>query len=358
MKKIFLAGFSLLILMTALSQPVLRDGAHDFDFNVGYWKTHIQRRGHPYLGDPKWTVLNGTVTVRNVWNGKAQLEEIEADGQIGHFEGTTVFLYNPTAHEWSQNFANSTDGDISGPTIGKFKDGRGVLYGQTVSDGKTVLVKGVWSEIQKDSHRYTESVSFDGGKTWIVVFDAGLTRDSAATARAAAGADDAGSAMAIQTKSAEQDGRRDFDFVFGKWKEHTRRMLHPLTGSTSWVESDGVSVVSKVWGGKGNLTELESDGPNGHLELLALRLYNTESHQWNLTFATSGVGVLGMPQLVGEFSNGRGEFYDQEAYNGRTIWVRFMITPLTPGSYRSEQAFSEDGGKTWETNWINEYTRL
>src|ERR1700722_9915963 len=101
---------------------------------------------------------------------------------------------------------------------------------------------------------------------------------------------------------------------------------------------DGVSVAGKIMNGRGNLTELESDGPNGHLELLALRLYNSQTQEWNLTFATSKVGVLGMPPCVGAFKNGRGEFYDQESYNGRSIWVRFTIIALTANTFRSEQA--------------------
>lgn len=364
MKTIFFA----IILVTALSQPALthqqpgidslRDGQHDFDFNIGNWKTHIRRRLLPYTGTPKWTELNGTVTVRKVWNGRASLEEIEADGETGHFEGTTLFLYNPTAHQWSQNFAGSTDGDISNPTIGRFKDGRGELYSQEVVDGKAVMLQGVWSGILKDSHRYQESVSYDAGKTWEPVFIADLTRDSTTASTRDSAAASTPAAVEDAAPSADHDGRHDFDFAFGKWKEHTTRLQHPLTGSTTWIQMDGISVCKKIWNGKANLTELESDGPNGHLELLALRLYNTQSRQWNLTFATSGVGVLGMPPCIGEFKNGRGEFYDQESYNGKAIWVRFIITSLTHDSFRSEQAFSDDGGKTWETNWINEYSRL
>lgn len=90
---------------------------------------------------------------------------------------------------------------------------------------------------------------------------------------------------------------------------------------------------------------------------MSLRLYNPQSHQWNMNFATSGVGTLSVP-MVGEFRDGRGEFYDQEPFNGRTILVRFIFSSVSPDSGRSEQAFSEDGGKTWETNWINTYTRF
>ena len=58
------------------------------------------------------------------------------------------------------------------------------------------------------------------------------------------------------------------------------------------------------------------------------------------------------------FKNGRGDFYDQESINGKTILVRFSIWGLTPDRAQSEQAFSDDGGKTWETNWVNKYTRI
>lgn len=154
-----------------------RDGQHDFDFNIGAWRTHIKRLLHPLTDSSSWIELNGTVTVRKVWDGRAQLEEIEADGPGGHFEGMTLFLYNPQSHQWSQNFASSTDGEISTPTIGEFKNGRGELFCQDKVNGRVILVRGVWSDITRDSHRYEESLSDDGGKTWVSVFAANLTRD-------------------------------------------------------------------------------------------------------------------------------------------------------------------------------------
>jgi hypothetical protein len=156
---------------------------------------------------------------------------------------------------------------------------------------------------------------------------------------------------------AARDGQGDFDFDIGTWKTRTSRLLHPLTGSHQWIEMNGITVVRPVWGGRGNIAELESDGPTGHLELLSLRLYDPRAHQWNLNFATGDVGVRSVP-MIGEFKNGRGVFYDQEPYNGRSVWVRFTMIPISPTSAQSEQAFSEDGGKTWETNWINRYTRV
>lgn len=154
----------------------------------------------------------------------------------------------------------------------------------------------------------------------------------------------------------ERDGQHDFDFEIGTWKTHLRRLVHPLTGSTTWIEYEGTTVVRKVWNGRANLVELEADGPGGHFEGLNLRLYNPVSHQWSLNFSGSSSGTLSQP-TIGEFKNGRGEFFDQETLNGRAIFVRFVISDITPNSCRFEQAFSEDGGKTWEVNWIATDTR-
>jgi len=103
--------------------------------------------------------------------------------------------------------------------------------------------------------------------------------------------------------------------------------------------------------------ELVADSPAGHFEGLNLRLYNPQSHQWSLNFANSKGGTLS-PPTIGEFKNGRGEFFAQETLNGRAILVRFAISDITPDSCRFEQAFSDDGGKTWEVNWIAIDTRV
>jgi hypothetical protein len=156
--------------------------------------------------------------------------------------------------------------------------------------------------------------------------------------------------------AAPRDGQHDFDFDIGVWKTHLWRLLHPLTGSNEWTEYQGTTVVRKIWNGRANLAELEADGPTGHLQVLSLRLYNPQSCQWSLYAANSRSGTLSVP-TVGEFKNGRGEFFDQEVFNDRTILVRNVWSDITLDSCRFEQAFSTDGGKTWEVNWIAIDTR-
>ena len=153
------------------------------------------------------------------------------------------------------------------------------------------------------------------------------------------------------------DGQHDFDFEFGDWTTHIRRLERPLTGSTSWVEYDGSSIVRKVWGGQANLGEIDVSGPAGRIQGLSLRLYDPATRQWFIRFANSRDGDLGAP-MIGGFRDGRGEFYNQETLNGRSIFVRFIFSDVTDRTFALEQAFSADGGKTWEANWIATFKKV
>jgi len=165
-------------------------------------------------------------------------------------------------------------------------------------------------------------------------------------------------AQTPQIPRVERDGQHDFDFEIGSWKIHLKRRLKPLTGSNTWVEFDGTSVTRKVWEGRANLEEFETDGPTGHIEGLTLRLYNPQTQQWSLYWANSKDGTMGGPPNIGEFKNGRGEFYCQDTFNGRAILIRYVWSDITPNSAHFEQSFSDDGGKTWEVNWITDQTRV
>ena len=156
--------------------PALRDGQHDFDFHFGTWETHIKRLTQPLSGSTTWVEMKGTVTVRTIWDGRGNLEEIDARGDAMHLEGMTLFLYNPESHQWSQTFASIDDGRLGEPMIGEFKDGRGEFYSQETFNGRSVRVRFVWSEITPDSHHVEQAFSADGGKTWEPNFIADLTR--------------------------------------------------------------------------------------------------------------------------------------------------------------------------------------
>jgi hypothetical protein len=378
-----------------------RDGQHDFDFNLGAWRTHVRRLLHPLSGSTAWTEYEGTHTVRPVWNGRANLGELELDGPAGHLEGLALRLYNPRARQWNVYFASSRDGEVGVPLVGQFSDGRGVFVDQETFDGRAILVRNVWSDMTPVSCRSEQAFSADGGRTWEVNWIATDTRISeaagaaavappppadAVAARGAAGPrGDGASAGASASPEADappggavspgadasqgtgapagahqapaaRDGQHDFDFDIGTWNIHIRRLQHPLTGSSTWAGLEGTTVTRPVWNGRANLAEVEADGASGHLEILALRLYHPSSRQWSILFANRDGGSMSVP-MTGDFHHGRGEFLDQEPLGDRTILVRFSIGPTGPAAASSEQAFSDDGGRTWETNWTNTFER-
>jgi hypothetical protein len=168
---------------------------------------------------------------------------------------------------------------------------------------------------------------------------------------------DAASNSGVQGTRAARDGQHDFDALLGSWKYHLKRRLHPLTGSNTWVEFDGTGACYKVWDGRAQLDTLEVDGPSGHIEGLTLRLYDPESHQWRLYWANSKLGIIDPPQ-VGEFKDGHGQFFAQDTLNGRVILVRYDWSNMNTGTPHFEQSFSDDGGKSWEVNWITDQIRV
>jgi hypothetical protein len=164
---------------------------------------------------------------------------------------------------------------------------------------------------------------------------------------------------AQQTISDKGDGQHDFDYAVGTWKFHLKRLKKRLVGSTEWVELDGTTDCRKIMDGRGEVEEMnvESADKSLHIQGLAVRLYNPQSHQWSIYWANAGDGVMEQNPMVGQFTNGRGEFYNQQIFEGRSVYARFTWTGVTTNTPHFEQAFSADGGKTWETNWITDQTK-
>lgn len=166
-------------------------------------------------------------------------------------------------------------------------------------------------------------------------------------------------AAAPTVPPAQRDGAHDFDFLIGDWKAHVRRLPDRLAGSNTWLEYDGISKHKKILDSNANFEEFEVDGhkPGTHLKAQTLRLYNPESHQWSIYLIDVDNGVLSTPPVTGQFTGHRGEFFDQEVWKGRAILVRYVWLDISPTSARMEQSFSDDGGKSWEVNWICELSR-
>jgi hypothetical protein len=146
----------------------------------------------------------------------------------------------------------------------------------------------------------------------------------------------------------------DFDFYVGTWEVRNRRLAEPLTGSDKWDEFDGVSIARPIFGGAGNMDEI--DFPTRGWSGLTFRLFDPEEKTWSLHWVSSRRTDVD-PPVIGRFEDGRGEFFGDDTHEGRPIRVRYIWSDMSATTAHWEQAFSVDGGLTWETNWTMDSRR-
>ena len=163
-------------------------------------------------------------------------------------------------------------------------------------------------------------------------------------------------ATADVNADAGADGRADFDFFVGTWDSHQRKLKQRLKGCDEWEEFRGVSVAYKILGGLGHVDEVALELLAGQVLGFTLRLFDPQTRLWSIYWSSSTQSGLGTP-MVGRFVDGRGEFYDRETSEQCVIISRFIWTSSGANACRWEQAFSADGGRTWETNWTADFTR-
>ena len=179
MRLLFLAAS----LTIAITQPSLaqtgtavRDGSHDFDFSLGNWTTELTIIKDPFNKPNEQVHLRGTKMARSLWGGKGWLEEIAADGPNSHWQAANLFLYDPTAGQWSENYVDSSVGHMENPTVGGYRDGKLEFYSIEPVGGRSMLIRGTWTIMSPDLHSYEVDRSIDGGRSWHTSFIAKVTR--------------------------------------------------------------------------------------------------------------------------------------------------------------------------------------
>jgi hypothetical protein len=153
-----------------------------------------------------------------------------------------------------------------------------------------------------------------------------------------------------------ENGARDFDFWIGSWKVHNRYLRERLKGSTDWDEFDATSVARPILDGLGNEDEFRTDYQGGFIGM-SFRFFDPTTGKWAIYWADTRRSGLLDPPVLGSFSGDVGTFDGTDTFEGRPIHVRFIWSGVTTATPRWEQAFSDDGGKTWEVNWVMEFSR-
>jgi hypothetical protein len=155
------------------------DGQHDFDFEFGSWTTELSRLLAPLSGSMEWAEYRGTSEVRPIWNGAANLVELDVEGPAGRIQALSLRLYDPASRQWSLQSASVRGGGISPPALGSFIGGRGEFLSRESFDGLPILVRFVASDITATSCRFEQAFSKDDGASWEVNWIAIDTRRSA-----------------------------------------------------------------------------------------------------------------------------------------------------------------------------------
>jgi len=153
-------------------------------------------------------------------------------------------------------------------------------------------------------------------------------------------------------------GLHDFDFLVGHWRVHHRKLKARLANNHEWIEFDGTLSSQPLMGGYANVDDDVFEVPGGAYRGVAPRSFDAKTGQWSIWWLDSRTPTAPMdPPVRGGFHNGVGTFYADDTFNEKPIRMRFIWSEITPTSCHWEQAFSPDGGKTWETNWIQDLKR-
>ncbi|HEY2473497.1 MAG TPA: hypothetical protein VGI19_01730 [Candidatus Cybelea sp.] len=323
-----------------------RDGRNDFNFEFGTWRTHYRLLRKRLAGSHDWYDCYGTSIIRAFWNGGGNLEDGDLKCHDRYIGGLTLRLYDRQTHQWTLWWGTRKLGVAPPPQIGHYDaDGVGRFYAYDTWHGTPVINRFQWTKVNGNPH-FEQAYSVDHGRTWETNWTTEYERVPSSSKGVWNAAGDPG------------DGHNGFDFLIGRWKTHYMRLRHPLTNDHEWYACSGAATVRPFWGGSGNLEDGDLHCQTQYVEGVTLRLYDAARSQWLLYWGTQKNGLAqGLPQ-VGHFDEqGVGDFFAPDTYDGKPIIVRYRWE-LRAGNPHYEQAFSTDNGKTWETNWTCDYTRL
>lgn len=316
--------------MTSTALSTTNDG---FSFLTGRWDVANRQLVAPLTGSDEWREFAASTDARLYLDGDVSVDEMTLPSS----GGMSVRLRSRRTNEWFVYWISSRDNQLQPPVRGAWRDGATRFLGEDELDGRPIGVTYEWSDITAISARWQQAFSADGGLTWETNWVMDLTRrpDDAASTEPAPLVTDA------------------FGFREGEWLVRNRRLREVLVGSDDWYEFEGRSTSRTHLGGAVSVDDFRSDVING----FTVRTWDASAGLWRIYWSNADTGELGTP-VEGTVGPTGGDFLADEDWNGTPITCRFRWSRLDTDSPRWEQAFSTDGGATWETNWVSDFQRL
>lgn len=339
-----IAGGAAALGLPALLRAADTVDAHtrDWQWLVGNWDVWHRRLKKRLAGSDEWEEFTGKSALWLAMGGLGTIDDNILDLPGGVYRGLTVRAYDPASGRWSIWWLDSRNpAQLDAPVHGRFDGDSAQFVGPDTFKGRPILMRFRWLDIHSRRPHWEQAFSPDDGKSWEVNWENFFTR-TAATPTAL---------PLLDTRP------RDFDFLVGSWDVTHRRLRERLVGSSDWDEFDGTLVNWPVLGGQGNVGDNLMNFPKGAFRGIGMRAFDASSGEWlSWWFDSRSPARLGAP-LRGRFADGVGTFVSEEIIDGRAIRTRVQWSRITPRSARWEQSCSADAGKTWESNWISDFTR-
>jgi hypothetical protein len=320
------------------------DHRSDWAWLIGNWEVRHRRLRERLAGSHAWDEFAGRSNLWLTMDGLGTIDDNSLALPAGDYRALGIRAFDPAGGQWRIWWLDGRNPThIDPPVIGGFDGDGGAFIGRDSFNGRPITVRFRWFEIHGAEPHWEQAFSTDDGATWEVNWVNFFTRTAA-----------------VPTPLPPVDGPQapaDWRFLVGRWNVHHRRLRHRLAGSQEWDEFGGTLVNWPVMGGQGNVGDNVFHVPGGDVRGVGLRAYDPVSRQW-LSWWLDGrsPNVIARP-VRGGFANGVGTLIGDDSFEGRPIRSRVTWSRITQSSARWEQAFSADGGATWETNWVSDFAR-
>lgn len=322
------------------------DRARDWAWLVGNWDVRHVRLRERLAGSTQWDEFAGKSALWLTLDGLGTIDDNALDLPGGVYRAAGIRAFDPATGSWSIWWLDSRNPTrIDPPVRGRFEGDGGLFLGNDTFNGQPITVRFRWYDIHGAQPHWDQAFSTDGGATWEVNWRNYFTR-TAPTPTPLPGL-------------ARDDPRApdDWAFLAGRWTVRHRKLRRRLAGSDDWDEFGGTFVNWPILGGQGNVGDNLMNAPAGAYRGIGLRAYDPETRAW-LSWWLDGRNPAEIaPPVRGRFDNGLGTFIGDDLHEGRPVKARVQWSRITRASARWEQAFSVDGGRTWEVNWTSDFTR-
>lgn len=348
-RRVVLAGLASSGFLPAAARGAVRaaDRRGDWAWLEGNWKVEHRRLRRRLAGDAHWDRFTGTSAVWMTLGGLGTIDDNLLHLPGGDYRAVGIRAYDPGTDRWSIWWLDGRNpARIDPPVTGRFEGDTGTFTGSDWFEGRPIDVRFHWQAIHGPRPHWQQSFSPDGGAGWEMNWENFFTRTGKVP-----------TPLPLLPEGDPARAPDDWGFLAGRWTVRHRKLRKRLAGSRDWDEFGGTFVNWPTLGGNGNVGDNLMNAPTGSFRGVGFRAWDPATREW-MSWWLDGrdPGRIGAP-LRGRFVDGIGTYLSDDTHEGRPVKARVTWSRITGKTARWEQAFSADGGASWETNWTSDFTR-